>query len=187
MRVQYSVDPKSQPVRIAAAFFILSFALRFTWCIFWPEEAGESGLLLHGILPLGACLMFVLCVLRWGRTALWTSFFPVVLGVIFFALKADDFVWWHQMLCALLYLLVAVLYGLTVFGVAAIRKLLIPLFGLPLLFHLFVEDLILYRTIYTLPEWLQELSVLCIMAGLFSLSLAMRERKPSKADANHRG
>ena len=54
-----------------------------------------------------------------------------------------------------------------------------PLFALPIIFHIFVQDMILQREIMTASLWLQEGSVLCIMAGLLFVAMAMRgEEKP---------
>lgn len=176
-RTQYYIEPRSGPVYAAAAFLGISMILRLAWYAIWPEAAQGSLVWTRVALPVGACGLFLLCLFRWGRERLWLSFFPAFLGVLFFILKAADFVWWHRMLCTLLYLAVAVLYGLTVFGLAPIRKLLIPLFGLPLLFHIFVEDLLIKRSVYTPDQWIQEGSVLCIMAALLCISVGMREKK----------
>ena len=142
MRTIYSIEPRSPLIRAAAGFLAASIALRLIWGMAWP--ANRSGILLYTkfLLPLLACAMFLFCLLKFGRAKLWLSFFPALLGVLFFILKAGSFVWWHRLLCTILYLAVAVLYGLTAFGVP-IRKLLLPLFGLPLAFHLLVEDLFL--------------------------------------------
>ena len=57
-----------------------------------------------------------------------------------------------------------------------------PLFALPLAFHVFVQDMILQRGSMTAALWLQEGSVLCIMAGLLCVALALRgeEKPPSR-------
>ena len=177
LKTRYYVEPRQVAVRMAAGFLMLSMALRIAWWCLWPEQLAGARLWIHGVLPLAACGLFLLSLLRFGRKALWVSAFPCFLGVLFFLLKAEAFVWWHRLLCTLLYLAVAVLYGLAVCG-APIRKLLIPLFGLPLAFHLFVEDLILHRASYTAAQWLQEGSVLCIMASLLCIALAMRRQQP---------
>ena len=83
-------------------------------------------------------------------------------------------------LCLCLYALVAVLYTATVTGRVPTQKLLWPLFALPLLYHIFVEDLQLY--VFAEPpvpyfEWLPEISVLLIMAGLLCVSLGLERRK----------
>ena len=67
---------------------------------------------------------------------------------------------------------------LTVSGRIPTKKLLYPLFGLPLAFHLFVEDV----KNYVIPgaplhAWLPEISVLMIMASLLCISVALEPRK----------
>ena len=71
------------------------------------------------------------------------------------------------------------LYTLTIFGVIRTKVLLYPLFGLPLAYHIFVEDMQLYILADPRPpfaEWLPEISVLCIMASLLAVSFAIRKR-----------
>ena len=174
-KVRYFVEPQGKLTRAAACVLALSMLLRLLWCLIWPSDAAARGWGVHVLLPLLCCLLFILCLLIFGRKALWLSFFPALGGVLFFLLKATTFVWWHQLLCTLLYLLVAALYGAAVFGLAPIKKLLIPLFGLPLAFHIFVEDLFLNRSSMSAGDWLQEGSVLCIMAALLCVSLAMKK------------
>lgn len=180
-KIRYHLEPDGVLTRAAVCFMALSMALRAVWCLLWREEAA-AGLAVHVALPLCACALFIVCLLLCGRRALWLSFFPALAGVVFFILKAADFVWWHQLLCTLLYLLVAALYGAAVFSLLPVKKLLVPLFALPLLFHLFVQDMVLQREMMTAALWLQEGSVLCIMAGLLCVSLALRgeEKPPSR-------
>ncbi|MCM1149077.1 MAG: hypothetical protein NC319_03180 [Butyricicoccus sp.] len=178
-KIRYHIEPDGIMTRAAVCFMALSMALRAVWCLLWPGQAAEAGMAVHAVLPLCACALFIVCLLLCGKRALWLSFFPAAVGVAFFILKAASFVWWHRLLCTLLYLLVAALYGAAVFSLSPVKKLLIPLFGLPLLFHIFVEDMIINREIMTAALWLQEGSVLCIMAGLLCVSLALRgEEKP---------
>lgn len=176
-RTRYYIQPRGKLTLATVGFMTLSIVLRTAWCVLWPEEVAGRGLLIHALLPLCSCALFIVCLLLWGEKALWASFFPTLAGVLFFLLKATTFVWWHQLLCTLLYLLVAALYGAAVFGLLPIKKLLIPLFGLPLAFHVFVEDMIINFHSMSAGQRLQEGSVLCIMAGLLCVSLAMREDK----------
>ena len=98
-------------------------------------------------------------------------------GVLFFYLKAFTFAhWWHTLLCCILYTAVLLLYTLTVTGVIRTKLLLYPLFGLPFLFHLFVEDPPKYW-LSGLPffDWLPELSVLTIMLSFFFLQFEIKQ------------
>jgi hypothetical protein len=95
---------------------------------------------------------------------------------VFFAAKALTFPSLiHTVLCLCLYALVAALYTATVTGRVPTQKLLWLLFGLPMLYHIFVEDR--QKLGWPLHDWLPELSVLCCMASLLCISLAMRKRK----------
>lgn len=175
-RTLYTLDTK-RPLGLAAVgFFALSALLRLAWALAFTDAARARGLALHVLLPELACAAFVALLVLEGKKRLWPTFFPMLLGVAFFILKALGFAPVHQALCTALYLSVAALYGAAVWGLAPLRPLLIPLFALPLLYHIFVEDLIFNRPVYTLSDWLQEWSVLCIMAGLLCVSLGMRQK-----------
>ena len=174
-RADYYVE-RSGCIWAASGFMALSFLVRLFWCIRYPDVVTERGFFVHAVMPLSAGVLFILFLLAFGKKHLWLTFIPAAVGVLFFLLKAATFdSRIHQILCTILYLSVAVLYGLTVFGILPIRRLLIPLFGIPLLYHIFVEDLIINRTVYGISEWLQEGSVLCIMAGLLCVSFGIRE------------
>ena len=56
-------------------------------------------------------------------------------------------------------------------GYVPTRKLLWPLFGLPLLYHIFVEDT--QKIGWPLHDWLPEVSVLCCMASLLKFKLSI--------------
>lgn len=181
IRTSYYIQRKSLWAVLSVLFMVLSFALR-SW---WAAQAAPEGyaFAVHVCLPLASNVLFAACVLIWGEKALWTSFFPALMGVLFFILKALGFPSPVQtVLCVLLYLLVAALFGLTVFGFIPTKKPLIPLFALPLAYHIIVQDLIQNRETYTLHNWLQELSVLCVMAALLCLSIGMRQREKAKTE-----
>ncbi len=134
---------------------------------------------IHLTLPVGAVLMFLIAVPIFGEKDIRPTAFPVWLGVIFFFLKSFTFESIiHTVLCIILYLTVLVLYTLTAFDVIPTKALLYPLFGLPLLYHILVEDMRLYILAEDPPqfvEWLPEISVLLIMASLFTLVFAMKK------------
>lgn len=176
-RTLYTLDPKRPLGQTAVGFFTLSALLRLAWALAFTGAARARGLALHVLLPELACAAFIVLLVSQGKKRLWPTFFPMLLGVAFFILKALGFTPVHQALCTALYLAVAALYGAAVWGLAPLRPLLIPLFALPLAYHILVEDLFFNRPVYTLNEWLQEWSVLCIMAGLLCVSLGM-EKNP---------
>ena len=149
---------------------MLTAALVRLWYYLTGRPEGTE-LWLHLWLPVLAAAAFLAGMAagdRWARPA---SMLSVVLGVVFFILKAQTFTPVHKILCTILYLAVLVLYNATVMGFLPTKKLL---------YHIFVEDTRLY--LFADPpvpvwHWLPEISVLCIMAGLFCLTFAMKTEK----------
>ena len=177
-RRNLTIDTHHLGAKAACLFMGLAALLR---CWYYGVEQGKDGpLWLHLWLPLLAAVVFLAGMFAGDRFAKPASLTSVVLGVVFFILKAQTFAPLHKTLCTLLYLVVLVLYHATVLGFLPTKKLLYPLFGLPLLYHILVEDTQLY--FFAQPpvpvwHWLPEISVLCIMAGLFCLTFAMKTEK----------
>ncbi len=166
------------PAAIAAcAIMGTSAAIRLAY--FALTDAPPAPLWLHLALPVAAAILFIAGHLAGERPARWCSMAAVALGVTFFLGKATTFAPLHRALCTLLYLAVLTLYTLTMTGLIPTKKLLYPLFGLPLAYHLFVEDLQIYILAHPQPplvEWLPEVSVLCIMAALLTQAAALDTR-----------
>lgn len=159
---------------LSALFMVCSAVVRIVWA--GGEASLSTGILWFQVfLPLLANVTFVAILFRDGRERLYRSAIPVWLGCVFFAVKALGFPSLiHTVLCLLLYALVAVLYTATVTGHVPTQKLLWLLFGLPMLYHIFVEDT--QKTGWPIHDWLPEISVLCCMAALLCISLAMKKR-----------
>ena len=159
---------------------VCSAVVRIVWAC-GETSLSRSFLCLQILLPLSANVSFVLILLRDGKDRLFRSAIPVWLGCVFFAVKALGFPSrLHTALCLLLYALVALLYTATVTGRVPTQKLLWPLFGLPMLYHIFVEDM--QKTGWPLRDWLPEVSVLLCMAALISVSLAMKKRPAEEGE-----
>ena len=147
---------------------------------FWGRELDGELLWVHLINVVFAAIIFSAAVIFCGEQLPQLTALPVLMGVVFFIIKALSFESRiHTILCIILYIAVLLIYSLTVFGVIKTKYLLYPLFGLPLLYHIFVEDMQIY--ILAEPrvpfiEWLPEISVLCIMAALLSVSFAIKKR-----------
>lgn len=170
---------RRHPAAVLAMLFMTAAAVLRLWyytsrplspLIFW----------VYLLLPLAAAMIFLAVILLWGQTHARLTAIPVLLGVAFFIVKALSFPsLTHTVLCITLYTAVLVLYTLTVWGIIPTKKLLYPLFGLPLLYHIFVEDMQKY--VFADPpvpvfEWIPEISVLCIMAALLCVSVAMKKK-----------
>ena len=161
---------------LSALCMAASAAFRIGWvCGLGSEGDITKGLLWFQIvLPLLANVSFLIILFRDGKDRLFRSAIPVWLGCVFFAVKSLGFASrLHTVLCLCLYALVAVLYTATVTGRVPTQKLLWPLFGLPLLYHIFVEDM---GRDWTHSELWAELSVLSCMVSLLCISLAMKKK-----------
>ena len=161
---------------LSALFMAASAAFRIVWVCGLGSDGGVTkGLLWFQIvLPLLANVSFLIILFRDGKDRLFRSAIPVWLGCVFFAVKSLGFASrLHTVLCLCLYALVAVLYTATVTGRVPTQKLLWPLFGLPLLYHIFVEDM---GRDWTHSELWAELSVLSCMVSLLCISLAMKKK-----------
>lgn len=173
---KYSLDIRTPATSVGLYLLGLAVVIR---CVYFSEHGGTAGYLaIHLLLPVLAAVTFFTVVLK-GLPAEYTAL-GVLFGVVFFMVKAFTFATrLHTVLCLILYLTVLFLYSATVFGLIPTKKLLYPLFGLPLLYHIFVEDMQLY--VFAEPpvpyfEWLPEISVLLIMAGLLCISIGLERR-----------
>ena len=179
-RAKFYVEQQHWAVQTAIIFMALSAVFRIVGC--WGKWDEPFFAATQIALPLMCNILFILCLVLLGKKALWLTVVPVILGVVFFIIKSFTFdSWLHTVLCILLYLLVAVLYTGTVFGIIRTKWLLVPLFGLPFLYHIFVEDLAALRDTaspVTLSAGLREISVLCVMLALLFTAIAMKKKKP---------
>ena len=178
----YLIRAKRPAAILAMVLMLASAAIRITYYAIRGASALE--LLVYLALPVAAALWLVAVILLWGREHIEWSVASVLAGVVFFIVKATTFASpLHTGLCIVLYLGVLVLFSLTVLGVIPTKKLLYPLFALPLLYHIFVEDMQLYVFADPRPpvlEWLPEISVLCIMGALLACSVALEKKERSK-------
>ncbi len=180
--------PRRHPGTVLSCGLMAAAAL-MRLVYYLPRRMDAFTLWVQLVLPVLAACAFLTGMAageKWAKPGVLAA---LVLGVAFFLAKAFTFTPLHQALCTLLYLTVLVLFSATLLGCLPTKKLLYPLFGLPLLYHIFVEDTKAY--FFAQPpvpvwDWLPELSVLSIMAGLLSLSVALkadRVGKPKKAQS----
>ena len=176
-KIKFYTERNSFGVQAMIILMALSVAFRVIGC--WGLWSDRSFALAQIALPIGSALLLMVFVWLFGRRALWTTFIPVILGAVFFIVKSLGFESMvHTVLCILLYAAVIALYTGTVFGVIRTKWILAALFGLPFLYHIFVEDLPALRDTanpVSFSSGMQEMSVLCIMLGLFCLSLSMKK------------
>ena len=184
-KVRFYVERDGFGVEAMVILMALSVVFRLIGC--WGLWNNRLYAITQIALPVVSALLFVAVVWLFGKRALWLSFIPVVLGAVFFIIKAFGFESRiHMVLCILLYIAVIALYFCTVFGIIRTKWILVLLFGLPFLYHIFVEDLAALRNTanpVTFAAGMQEMGVLCIMLGLFFLTLSMKTRVTEQPEA----
>lgn len=175
LRPAFYVKKNTPPALFSAAFMALSAICRtFYLTQIWPSA--PAFFILQGLLPIAANIIFIVLILRFSESHLHLTLIPVLMGCAFFIIKAFSFTPLHQILCTILYTGAGTIYTLTVFGKILTSRLLIPLFGLPFIYHIFVEDLpVFLRKELTFVGWLPEISVLLIMLALFSAALGFKK------------
>ena len=182
-REKYYIDPHGFWASSAVMLMLLSALFRVigSWGL-WSESAYFY---LQFLLPLACNLVYIACILLLGKKGFFLSIIPVVFGVVFFIIKATYFPnLIHMVLCILLYVVVLIIYSFTVFGVIHTKLLLIPLFGLPLIYHIFVEDMPALNNSavpVTFSAGMLEMSVLCIMASMLCVGIGLKKRVPAPA------
>lgn len=177
VKIKYTIDKKSFFGHSAILLMVMSAIFRIIGC--WGLWTDTVFVVMHIALPVVSCVLLILCVSFLGKKGFFLSCVPVIMGVAFFIYKAFSFESRiHMLLCILLYIAVAILYTGTVVGSIHTKWLLPPLFGLPFIYHVFVEDLpALSNTAVpvTFSAGMQEMSVLCIMAALFCVGMGLKK------------
>lgn len=164
---------------LSAALLIASAVLRIVYYASGGKEGYSLGswrTFLMIILPVAAAVFFAAEVIIHGRDRLYKIGFAVLLGTAFFAARifalyneGDAFVSkpWHVIASLVLYAAALIIWELTSNAARIKTKwLAVLVFTLPLLYHLFVNDIPSWTKSFNLHEALPEISVLLIMAGL---------------------
>lgn len=180
-REKYYVERTGFGVQAMVILLALSVVFRVIGC--WGLWLDRTYALLRIALPVLSAVLLIACVWIFGRRAFWLSFIPVTLGAVFFIVEALSFESRIRMIfCVLAYIAVIAIWFCTSFGILRTRWVAVLLFGLAFLYHVFVKDLAALRDTanpVSFAAGMQEMSVLCILLGLFFLSLSLRrEEKP---------
>ena len=177
-RAKFYIEKESRWVYTAMILMVMSAVFRLIGC--WNKFSDSYFAITQIALPLACNLLFILVIMTVGKKFFFLTTVPVILGVVFFILKAFTFEsLLHTVLCVLLYVLVAVIYTATAFGYIRTKWFLVPLFGLPFLYHIFVEDAAAIKNnAMSFSAGMQEMSVLCVMLSLLCIAFAMKKKKP---------
>lgn len=192
MKIKFFIDRKSFCGRTAVASAVLAVIFRLIGSIgFWEDKTYmQFGLLL----PVCACVIFALSVFFLGKRAFWTSAVGVLAGAVFFVFRllredtlGDEFVihdttgtvsselWMALFLAA--YVIIAVIYILTVFSAIKTKWIIAVLFFIPFAAHLYYDYTILAdRSIaVSAASMMNELSILTMLCGMFFASIGLKK------------
>ncbi len=135
------------------------------------------------LLPVLCSVLMIAVIIRKGKDAFWLSVIPVALGVLSFMFKLfidpREVSFWHHAAAILLYLAVIVLWLLTVLYIIKTKWVLVVLFILPFIKHVFMDDLPIFlgkAPMISADMWYKELSMLLTMVALSLCAAAMRRK-----------
>lgn len=177
-RVKFFIDKDSGLIHAAVIFMALSAVFRLVGC--WGLWADKTFAVMQIALPVLCALLFIALLLLLGRRAFWLSSVPVILGAVFFIVRAVGFNSWVYTLVAILAcLVITMLYTATAFGFVRTKWFVLPLIALVFLYKLCVADVAALKNSavpVSFASGMQEISVLCVLLALFFTVLAMRKR-----------
>ncbi len=177
----FSVDYKKPTALICMTAFALSIPFRI---LGYKEYLGRPIYLFSQvILPVLCAALMIVFLIGFGKEKLSLTLIPLTLGVISFIFKLfidPRFTGiLHHVVCAILYSAIIVLWQLTVSGKIKNKWVIVILFALPFLFHIFAEDLPVvmgFSPALSTSMWLKEFSMLCIMFGLSMCGMAFEKK-----------
>ena len=137
-------------------------------------------------LPIFCGLLFVLCLLLFGKRAFWTTVLPVVIGVVFFIFRAMSMEnEWLRGCWIIVYLVFTVLYTMA-FSCPRLKWALVLLLLAVFAYHIGVQDLPKLMDLehpVSFVDGMEEMSILGIVLAMLFVSLAMRSApKAQKAE-----
>ena len=180
IKLRYTVNRRSFLTKLTAALLLLSSVFRLigSWG-FWNGQT-KGYIWLQIALPVICCLLFIGTVLLLGEKVFSLTAVPVLLGAVFFvALSLGYEGLFHKIIGTALSVIIALGYIGTVFGVIQTKWLLAAGFGLSFLCRIFINDMdtiLANGNGMALGDWLCELSVLCILLGLFFIVFVMKKK-----------
>ena len=134
------------------------------------------------ILPVLSASLMIAVILLFGRNALWLSVLPVCIGVLAFAFKLSidphGTGSLHHFSAVVLYIMIIVLWTLTVLYIIRTKWVLVMLFLIPFIKHVFVDvvPVLMHKTApLSFSSWMKEFSMLFFMLALFFCALSFED------------
>ena len=134
------------------------------------------------VLPVLSASLMIAVILLFGRNALWLSVLPVCIGVLAFAFKLSidphGTGSLHHFSAVVLYIMIIVLWTLTVLYIIRTKWILVILFLVPFIKHVFVNviPVLMHKTApLSFSSWMKEFSMLFFMLALFFCALSFED------------
>ena len=175
-KIRYTLRRKSflfSGALLLIALFIL-FRLIGYWG-FWSHITSTT--YTQVFLPVLCALLLIVFLPVFANHGLWMTSIPIVLEAVFFILETGHIsVWWVKAVSILLYIVISIIYTMTVFGKIPSKWPLVISIGVPLVYHLAVQDrtsLLEASSPDTLVAWMPEISAMSFVLALLLITLAM--------------
>ncbi len=177
--MRFYIDYRTLPAILSCIMFALSVPFRI---LGYAEHFDKPFFVItQVVLPSLCAVLMIVSIIFFGKDRLWISVFPLTLGVLsfFFKLFIDPRYtgMLHHVAAGLLYAVIVALWLLTVLYVIKTKWILVGLFTIPLLIHIFGEDLpvILGKAApLSSSMWLKEASILSIMLALIFCAISFK-------------
>lgn len=185
-KLRYRVSKRNFFTRLT--WILLGIAAVFIAVSNWGcwRTGDEYAVYLQLVLPVVSCALYMLIINHMGEKGFFMTFIPVLLGAAYvIIIEANSGKPLHSILIIALCIIVAISYTMTVFGTISTKWLLIPIFGLPLVYRVLVEDKDLFFNSlipFSLDEALPEIAIICMITAMVLIVFAMKKRDFSNTE-----
>ena len=175
-KIRYVVPRKG--LLITCAYLLIGLSVLFRLIGYWGFwQHITSATYTQVFLPILCAVLLIIFLPVFANRGLWMTSIPIVFTAVFLILETAPIkVWWIKAVSILLYIVVSIIYTMTVFGKIPSKWPLVIVIGVPLVYHLAVQDrssLIEAADPDVLINWMPEISAMCFILALLMITLAM--------------
>lgn len=174
-KIRYTLRRKS--FLFSGALLLIALSILFRLIGYWGFWSHiTSTTYTQVFLPVLCALLLIVFLPVFANHGLWMTSIPIVLEAVFFILETGHIsVWWVKAVSILLYIVISIIYTMTVFGKIPSKWPLVISIGVPLVYHLAVQDrtsLLEASSPDTLVAWMPEISAMSFVLALLLITLA---------------
>lgn len=166
---------------ISCAYLLIGLSVLFRLIGYWGFwHHITSATYTQVFLPVLCAVLLIVFLPVFAKHGFWMTSIPIVFTAVFLILETAPIkVWWIKAVSILLYIVVAIIYTMTAFGKIPSKWPLVVVIGVPLVYHLAVQDrssLIEASSPDMLVSWMPEISAMCFILALLFITLAMTKK-----------